>query len=272
MTNFVLTQGKDQVWYGFFPHFLKTGVKHGISARLGGCSKIPFATLNLGMHVGDDPDAVRENRRLFCGATGVNYERIVTAKQVHGCRVAVITEEHVGKGAFSYEEAMEDTDALITNVPNIPLLLFFADCVPVLIVDPINKAIAAIHAGWKGSVANIVRETLKLMESKYGTNPKLCLAGIGPSIGGCCYEVNHTVIESLNRNLPNPEAYIQNRAGRSFLDLWELNRNQLIEAGLVDRNVILSKVCTSCNPSLFFSYRKENGKTGRIGAIIQIEE
>jgi len=260
---------RDNLWVGTFSHFEQLAVKHGISTRTGGSSCQPFASLNLGLHTGDEADKVRENRRRFACAVGVEPSRVTTAEQVHGDKVFVVRREHAGRGAEEYSQTIKGVDALITNVPGIPLMLFFADCVPVVIVDPKRRAIALSHAGWKGTAAGIAEKTVMAMASEYGTNPADCIAGIGPSIGQCCYEVDEAVINKLKK-FSYWQDLITPKGARWQLDLWEANRRQLLDAGLVPDNVVISAVCTSCNTDLFFSYRAENGSTGRIGAVISL--
>ena len=257
------------LWLGTFSHFEKQSLRHAVSTRVGGSSKFPFASLNLALHTGDEPDAVRENRLCFARAVGAPAQWLTTAEQVHGDMVFVVRQEHAGLGAAEYSQAIAGADALVTNVPDIPLLLFFADCVPVLIADPVKRAIAVSHAGWKGTVAAIAAKTIQAMVREYGTNPADCLAAIGPSIGPCCYEVSDNVIEKM-QDFSYWRDLITDHGASRHLDLWEANRRQLLAAGLAEENIVVSKVCTACNTELYFSYRAENGSTGRIGALIAL--
>ena len=268
MERFILNYANKGLWYGTFTHFDKLEVRHGISSRLGGESSQPFMSLNLGLHTGDEDNIVIANRQLFCQSLGVVAEDIVTAEQTHTDRVLVVTKEHISKGAKIYSEAIRATDAMITNVPGIPLMLFFADCVPVLLVDPIQKVIGIAHAGWKGTVDKIAQKTVLAMQTHFGTNPQQCLIGIAPSIGPCCYEVDNVVINRLKNQFENWEQLVQPHGEKWYLDLWQANRFQLEEIGVQAQNIIVSKVCTACNKELFYSYRGENSCTGRMGAVI----
>lgn len=268
MEQFVLKHSEQGIWYGAFSHFDAAGVKHGISTRLGGTSQLPFSSLNLGLHTGDEEERVIANRHLFCLGVGVEFDDIVTAQQTHGDAVVVVTQEHMGIGAKKYSEALSSTDALVTNVANIPLMLFFADCVPVLIVDPVQKAIGIAHAGWQGTVKNIGSKTICKMSEQFGTKPEDCLVGIGPSIGSCCYEVGDAVFDKIKAQFANWEEFIHPYGEKTHLDLWKMNRMQLEDLGVKSSNIIVSNVCSSCNKDLFFSYRAEDGSTGRIGAVI----
>jgi len=268
MEQFILKYGTNGLWYGTFTHFDKLAIKHGISSRLGGVSSQPFASLNLGLHNGDNDLQVIANRQLFCQGVGVEAGDIVTAEQTHSDRVLVVTKEHLGKGAKKYSEAIRGTDALITNVQNVPLMLFFADCVPVLIVDPVQKVIGIAHAGWKGTMDYIAQKTVLAMQTHFGTSPQHCLVGIAPSIGPCCYEVNHVVMNRLKGQFQNWEQLVRPNGDKWYLDLWQANRLQLEQIGVERENIVVSQVCTACNKELFFSYRAENGCTGRMGAVI----
>ena len=268
MEEFVLKYGSNGLWYGAFSHFDQLAIKHGISTRLGGTSDHPFSSLNLGLHTGDIDQRVIENRQLFCKAVGVEGKDAVTAEQVHGDKILVVTTDHIGKGATVYKEAIKGMDALITNIPDIPLLLFFADCVPVLIVDPVKKAIGVVHAGWKGTVNQIAQKTIVAMETEFGTLPQDCLIGIAPSVGPCCYEVDHVVIDKVKDQFKDWEELIRPVGDKWHFDLWQANRIQLEEIGVDPSHIVVSHVCTVCNNEFFFSYRGENGCTGRIGAVI----
>ncbi len=268
--EFTLKHNANGVWYGTFSHFDQLAVRHGISSRLGGISDLPFASLNLGLHTGDEAERVIINRQRFCKALDIDALRVVNAEQTHGDRVAIITEGDAGKGATNYQEAIRGTDALITNIPGIPLMLFYADCVPVLIFDPVSRVVAAIHAGWKGTVAKIAQKTVFAMQTNFGTKPEDCLVGIGPSIGPCCYEVDEVVIGQLKQQFSGWEMLAKPQGERWRLNLWQANRIQLEEIGVVAANIVVSGICTACNTELFFSYRTEKGHTGRIGAVITL--
>lgn len=270
MERFILNYGNNGLWYGTFAHFNSLAIKHGISGRLGGVSKQPFSSLNVALHTGDSDEDVIANRKLFCQAIGIHPNDIVTAQQLHTDTIGVVVEESMGKGAKNYNDAIPATDALITNVPGIPLMLFFADCVPVLIVDPVQRAVGAVHAGWRGTVEKIAQKTVIAMQANFGTNPEDCLIGIAPSIGPCCYEVDEVVINQLKSQFKNWEHLVRAVNDKWYLDLWKANYVQLEEIGVNNDNIVVSGVCTACNHELFFSYRKENGSTGRMGAAISL--
>lgn len=270
MSKFYLKRAANGVWYGIFTPFSHHGVRHGISTRLGGLSRPPFASLNLGIRTDDDPAVVTHNRQLFCQAVGVDFTRVTCAQQVHSDKILIVGEAEAGRGATGYESAIAGTDALITDRPGLPLMLFFADCVPVLIYDPAQKVVAVSHAGWKGTVARIAAKTVLAMGERFGTRPADCLVGIGPSIGPCDYEVDEPVIEVLKDAFTNWQDLVVPRGGKWLLDLWRTNSHQLEELGVPRSQIEISGVCTACNTTLFYSHRVEKGVTGRMGAVISL--
>lgn len=258
--------------YYTIPSFAATGmVIHGFTARHGGVSGGPYASLNLAFHVGDDPEQVRANRKITADVLGFAPEKLVTAEQVHGERIAVLTAEHIGLGALDYTSALSSTDSLITNVPGIPIATFYADCVPVFILDPVRQVIGLAHAGWKGTVLKIAQKTVVKMSATYGTNPGDCLIGIAPSIGPCCYEVGDAVYNEFARAYKETAAFLTpTLPGKWRLDLWTANLHQLLELGVMKENVDISRICTCCNKEMLFSYRGDAGRTGRMGAFIML--
>lgn len=266
--QFVLCHAANGVCYGLFSHFAAHGLTHGISTRLQGVSAAPFTSLNLGLHSGDSQAAVNKNRALFAAAVGIDPAAAVTVQQVHGDTVGIVSR---AKGADAgYSHTFLSTDALATAEPGIPLMLFFADCVPVLFYDPVRRVAAISHAGWRGTVGRIAAKTLLILQTEFQVDPRDCLIGIGPSIGQCCYEVDDPVIDRLRQEFTNWQDFIVPHNGRWRLDLWEVNRRQLLDAGARDSNMIISGVCTACNTELYYSHRAEQGKTGRLGAVIQL--
>lgn len=257
--------------YGTFSIFPKELVVHGLSTRFGGVSKPPYDSMNLALHVGDEEMDVVENRRRFLGLLGMDFERLTTPEQVHGDNIMRVGEAEAGRGRFSYADSIPATDALMTDVPGIPLMLCFADCTPVLLFDPVHRAAAIAHGGWKGTVRSIAAKTVRAMAEAFGTHPKDCLAAIGPAIGPCCYEVGGEVAEEFRKAFPRfADKIISDRDGKICLDLWQANRLQLAEAGLLPENIDGAGLCTACNARTFFSYRAEGPTTGRIAAVMAI--
>lgn len=271
--SFSLKNNKNGLWSGQFSLLEHADVIHGISTRFGGVSQGAYTSLNLALHNGDEKERVIENRRRFCQAHGVNLADVCTCEQVHGTEIVRVSEPDRGAGAFSFESAIKKTDALITNQKNVPLLLFFADCTPVLFYDPVHQAVGAAHAGWKGTVGKIAQKTLQRMTDEFGTRAEECLIAIGPSIGGCCYEVDAAVMERFAAAFPEDkkEIILPLPENKWKIDLWRANYQQLISVGVQQKNIEMADACTQCNHEVFFSYRADQGKTGRIGALISLK-
>ena len=254
-------------------------VVQGVSTRMNGMSEAPFATLNLGFHTEDDPDKVLLNREIFCNRLEISLDCMVCAKQTHGENITVIEKGDWGKGCEDYESGIEDTDAMVTNVPDIFLMVLVADCAAAVFYDPEKKAAGIAHAGWRSTLAGISGKTVAKMKEAFGSKPEDILCGIAPSIGPCCYEVKEDVVRSfVAAGLALPEATqalqlqknsscIEKREGKYYLNLWEINKKQVIDSGVKEENIEVSRLCSSCHSELFYSARKE-GKTGRYGILI----
>lgn len=248
------------------------GLEIGVSSRLGGVSQGNYQSLNCGLHVDDCPEDVIHNRRRLASATAVRWENWTYAEQIHGDHVAVVTREHKGSGIDSRERALQNTDAMITNEPDISLTLLFADCVPIFFIDPVRRVIAIAHAGWKGTVRRIAANTIQHMVRNYNSEPEHIRSLMGPSIRSCCYEVDDTVIRQVDAVMEELQAdhpvYLRQSNQRYLLDLQQLNRQIMIEAGILPTHIEISNLCTSCHTDLFFSHRAEKGTTGRMAAWI----
>ncbi len=259
---------------GHFSLFPEDVAVHGISARQGGVSRAPWLSLNLGLHVGDRPEDVIENRRRYLGALGLDAARLVTPEQVHGNHVERVGLSEAGKGALDYADSIPSTDALMTNVPELPLMLCFADCTPILFLDPVHKAVGIAHGGWKGTVKRIGYKMVRRMQEEFGTQPEDLLTAIGPAIGSCCYEVGPEVEAKFRETFPDHEAELfpekSADTGRPHLSLWDANRIQLLEAGVLPEHIDEAQTCTACHSDMFFSYRADGGKTGRLAAVIAL--
>lgn len=253
------------IWLGEFTALTEAGFSNGCSCRLHGTSSIVPDGFNLALHVGDTAELVNANRRQFAAALGVDAARFTTCAQVHGSKVVCVTEDLIGSGAVDFAATIADTDALVTDRANVPLLLFYADCVPVLLADTETGAVGLAHAGWRGSVGEIALKTVQRMRQQYGCSPEKMLAAIGPSIGSCCYEVDDAV---LTAGAKYRECFTPKANGKYQLDLWLMNRLQLEAAGLASEHIYCAETCTCDNRELFFSYRAEQGKTGRMGVSI----
>ena len=245
--SFAVEHMRNNIWRGRFTLFPEDICVHGFSCRLGGVSKSPYTSLNMALHVGDDPAAVWQNRQLFLQALNLKADLLVTPEQVHGAAIARVTANEAGRGAKKYSDAIAKTDALITNEPGLPLMLCFADCTPIILLDPENKAVGIAHGGWRGTVARIAQKTVLRMQQEFGTDPKKVLAGIGPAIGPCCYEVGSEVAAKFASEFAGHETKLLTKCADGIhLDLWQANKIQLQDAGLSASNIELANVCTAC--------------------------
>ncbi len=232
------------------------------TTRLGGGSRGRFAAFNLSYAVGDGARAVADNRRRLARAWGCGSERLVEAAQVHGNRVAVATPEAAGT-------VLPGVDGLVTDAPGLWLIVYVADCVPLLVVDPDRPAVGALHAGWRGIASGAARALLEAMGRAYGTRPWRVRAALGPAIGGCCYEVDAPVAAAMSRSAWWPAAARRTGAERWRLDLREAVRRQLAAVGVPEASVETVGACTMCRPDLFFSYRRDR-TTGRMAGCIGV--
>jgi len=246
-------------------------ISHFISTRNGGFSKPPYDSLNLGFHVGDNPETVLKNRQHLAVALGTPLDNFTTARQIHGCNVTTVIKS---RGAFHYDMAIAETDSMVTNVPNVYLMVQQADCVPMLFFDAEKKVIGATHAGWKGTLSKIAQNTIRALQERFNCLPKDIYVGIGPSIGPCCYEVGAEVISKVTNNSDVCKGYMSAMISenKGFFNLWEANRKQLIQMGIVDKNIEVAQICTRCNHDRFFSYRYQQKETGRFGAGITLKD
>lgn len=249
-------------------------VRHLFTTRLGGKSTGAQESLNLSFTQGNEPDAVRENFARVAKTLGVTCDKLVFSMQTHTANVQKVGIGDAGRG-ITKELGIKDIDGMVTNEPGIVLSTFYADCVPLYFVDPVNKAIGLCHSGWRGTVGRIGKNIIELMQNEYGTNPADLVTAIGPSICQDCYEVSEDVAMEFEKefasscNLTNKsELLYKKENGKYQLNLWEANRIVLLDAGVSPENIALPQVCTCCNPNLFFSHRASNGKRGNLGAFL----
>lgn len=253
-------------------------LRHGFSTRLGGVSNGVFSSMNLNFTRGDDRASVEQNFRLIGEALGINPEDMVYARQTHTTNVMEAGYEHRGMGVTK-ERSFDDIDGFVTNKPGVALVTTYADCVPVFLADPVRKAIGLAHSGWRGTVKNITKETVRMMVSLYGCKPSDMVAFVGPSICRGCYEVGADVAKEFaaaygemvfdgilypaDSNNPDGEKY--------RIDLHRANEANLLNAGLKQENISITDVCTCCNPGLFFSHRASKGRRGGLCGFLQIK-
>lgn len=237
---------------------------HGITTRQGGYSKGFAEGLNLSYLVDDDTENVRRNREAVAQEFGVGFNQLIFPKQTHSTNFRIINAENL-------MEPADDTDALITDMKDIAIAVMSADCVPVLLYDPIHHVVAAIHAGWKGTVGGIVKNVLDAMMKKWNTDPKDLIAGIGPSICAKNYEVGKEVIEKVKLGFPDYKELLSDFSGeKAHLDLWKANVAWLQNAGVPEQSIEIMGICTFENHDRFFSARYFKNQTGRFAGVIKI--
>ena len=247
------------------------GFANAFSTRLGGVSPMPEAALNLAGFNDDAAENIYENRRRFLNLFEGEWA-LASCWQMHGVDVRAVSSVEDTRRP---EKALGETvycDALTTRAPRILVGVKTADCVPILLADSQTGACAAVHAGWRGTVSQIVARTLERMSAEYGTRASDVHAAIGPAAGGCCYEVGREVIEAFHEKFPDAGAlFTRTRDGHALVDLQRANREQLAAAGLSPANIQTAPLCTMCRTDLFFSYRREkrtHGRTGRLMSVI----
>lgn len=242
-------------------------VTHGFSTRLGGVSTGYCSTMNISTTRGDDPKAIEENKRRLATAIGVDADSFTYTNQTHTTNVAVVEPKDRGRRFL-------ETDGLVTNVPGICLVTFYADCVPLYFVDPVKKAIGLSHSGWRGTVHKMGKVTVETMRDAYGTRPEDVIAAIGPSICQDCYEVSEEVIEQFRNNFEKSlwsELFYRKENGKYQLNLWKANQAVLMEAGIKKENIAVTNVCTHCNPDILFSHRTTGDQRGNLSALLALK-
>lgn len=254
-------------WLGF-PALESTAIA-AVSTRHGGVSRDGCATLNLSYTVDDLPANVRENRARFFQAAGLHPDRIVSVPQVHGTRVVYATEANAGEQPL---EPLGDADGLITDRPGLGLFLRFADCVPILAVDPARRVVGVAHGGWRGTVGGVAVALVRALGERFGSAPADLRVAIGPSIGPCCYVVGPELRAAFADRWGTDGPLGYESDGRWHLDLWEANRSQLRGTGVPDEQIVMPDICTACQVHDFFSHRAQGGQAGRFGAVVALRE
>ncbi len=246
------------------------GVAHGFSTRYGGVSQGVFSSLNLGHARGDDREAVLENYRRFCAATGTDVQNLVFTKQVHRDDIQIVTSADAGKGL--YRPRNWEVDGLVTDVPGIPLVVFSADCLPVLLYDPVRRAIGACHCGWRGTALGLAKKAAETLCRVYGSRPQDIRAAIGPGISRCCFETHSDVPEAMTAALGDAALPAIDRLenGKFKVDCKAINRTWLLQAGLLPEQIEVSDQCTCCQPEKFWSHRRVGQARGSLAALIQL--
>lgn len=248
----------------------RNDVKTFVTTRIGGESSEHLATCNIGLSEFEPALTTISNRLKVCSALSLDFEKMTFQNQVHSDTISVVDSNNAGAGNRIKAHSIPHSDALITDTKGVTLFAQAADCVPIVLFDTEKKVAAAIHAGWRGTVKKIAQKAAKKMISDYGCKPDNIIAGIGPSIGHCCYEVGDEVVDAVTSNFPNFTNLLIPYNKRYHLDLWRTNEEQLKEVGIPAQNIEVANLCTKCNPHIFFSSRYDNGKTGRFGIGITI--
>ena len=245
------------------------GVVHGFSTRLGGVSTGIYASMDLGTTRGDNPEHVRENFRRFFAAIGADPARIAMSNQIHSDRVRPVTAADIKRDLYDPEPY--EVDGLVTDLPGVALVIFSADCLPVLFYDPLRRVAAAAHAGWRGTASGIVERVVEKM-AFYGSRPEDILAAIGPGISRCCFETHEDVPNAMTAALGVQAAPfltpIQN--GKFQVDLKGINAMRLARVGLLPEHIAVSEDCTACRPDKYWSHRVTQGARGSQAAVIQL--
>lgn len=263
---------KNGVTYITFPKLEKLGiVRHLFSTRLGGVSEGRYESMHLSFLNGDKRENVLENYRRLCACANIDIDNLVLTAQTHTNNVEIVTKKDCGKGIF--KEGFCDVDGLITNNSGVALVTQYADCTPLVFCDPVKKVIATSHAGWRGTVVEIGKKTVEKMQANFDCNPKDIIAGIGPCIKECCYEVDTPVFEEFNKltYLDLSKIFAPISEGKYKLNLVEANKQILLHAGILEENLDISDICTCCNADTLHSHRATNGERGNLGLIIELK-
>jgi len=259
----MIRKEKDGIVYFEFAHFNKTGlVNHCFSTRIGGVSQAPYDRMNLAYHMGDNVATVKENFTKISAVVGFNTEKIIMTDQIHENYHHVV-----------YDDTQPEwVDGLITEVPGYTLASYYADCVPLLFLDPVAKVVANAHAGWRGTSFDMVGKTLRELFYEFGCEYQNILVGIGPAISGAHYEVGADVVDQLLEYLPAAEDHIVPVSdGKWTVDLVAINYARLLEMGIPAANIEVANLCTYSNPELFFSHRRHGSARGNMAAMIMLK-
>ncbi|MBE5937200.1 MAG: peptidoglycan editing factor PgeF [Lachnospiraceae bacterium] len=268
--NTTINLAPNGVLYLTFDKLTKAGVKHGFSTRIGGVSSGIYKSMNLSFHRGDDYENVMENHRRFAEAIGYNHLDTVFSDQIHETHIERVGIKDRGHG-MKGEKGMPGADGLVTDEPGVPIMTFYADCVPLFFYDPVNKVIATAHSGWRGTIAGIGGKMVEYMCKEMGCNRDDIIAVIGPSICMNCYEVSEDVALQFEKEFPqsiHDELLHSKGNGKYLLNLWKANEHILLSAGIKSDNLDIPEICTCHNPELMISHRQTMGNRGNMAGVI----
>lgn len=256
---------KGNLCYYVIDAFEATGlVKHCFTTKHGGVSKGCYESLNLRMSSDDKKENVHENYRIICSELWIDENKLVLSKQVHKKDIIDVTSEDLGNG-IAFENKFQSADALVTNESNVPLVTFFADCVPVFLLDAKKKVLALVHSGWRGTAGGISALTVKHMINEYQSSPEDILAAIGPSIRKCHFEVGEEVASEFD------ERFVDRSKEKPYVDLQGCIKEQLIAVGVKEENITDSGICTCCRSDEFYSHRTTGDNRGTMAAIAMLK-
>lgn len=259
---------KGELCYYKIDSFEETGMlKHCFTTKLGGVSKGAYESLNLRLSAGDSLDNVLKNYDIICNELGIDKSELVLSKQVHETNIVDVTAKDKGNGLL-YENKFTSADALVTAEKNVPIVTFFADCVPVFLLDTKNAVLALVHSGWKGTIGEITAKTLKHMSEHYKTNPTDVLAAVGPSIRSCHYEVSDELASQFEEKFGN--AVVHTADKKRYLNLQKCIEIQLISYGVPSASITDSGICTYCQKDIFYSHRYLGNERGTMAAIAML--
>ena len=266
-------QMKNGIVYYTFSHIEATGlVDHCFTTRIGGVSTGHFSCLNMGLHREDKPENVRQNYEKVCAALNFDIDKIVVTDQYHTTNIHIATSDDCGFDFFA-ERKLTHIDGLITNTPSLVLNTYYADCVPLLFLDPKNRAIANCHAGWRGSAQDMAGKTVRRLQQEFGTNPAELLVGIGPSISMANFEIGKDVVDEFTMLHTFADKYLSpsySKADKWQLDLWGINFQLLLNAGVSPENIEIAELCTYADSELFYSHRRDGLKRGAMVSLIAL--
>ena len=248
-------------------------IVHGFSTRLGGVSTEHLSSMNLSFSRGDEQENVMANHRRFAQAVGYDYNRLVFSDQVHDTKIHVVTSGDIGKGIVK-ESDIKEIDGLVTNERNIPLITFYADCVPLYFYDPVRQVVALAHSGWKGTVNKIGCVMVEKMKELYGSEASDIICAIGPSICMDCYEVSGDVAKKFREAYSDEEynSFILDKGNDKYqLNLHKACRYNFLNAGILEEHIAMPDVCTCCNSELLYSHRASKGMRGNLAAVIMLK-
>lgn len=274
----MMQKQQNNVEYLVFPNLDKIScIRHLFTTRLGGVSEGIYESMNLSFTRGDDEEKVKENFQRIAGVMGVEQDRFVLSHQTHTDNIRIVTKEDGGCG-LTRPLTYENVDGLVTKEKGLVLSTFYADCVPVYLVDPVKEVIGLCHSGWKGTVSEIGAKTVETMREAFGCSPADIYGAIAPSICQDCYEVSEDVIAEIRKTFSNEkygkaldgELFYEKPDGKYQLNLWRACELTLLKAGLLPEHIEVTDICTCCNPDYLFSHRASMGKRGNLGAFLML--